>query len=123
MNISHPRLNYRNHRKIAIIDGKTGFVGGFNIGDDYLGRVAEWAPWRDTAIVVNGHAALAMQIRFILDWNYASKEDKIEYDPRYFPEDKAAGDAWLPMQIVSGGPDTYWNPIKESYLKLITLAS
>lgn len=46
LHIRHPRINYRNHRKIAVIDGKTGFIGGFNIGDDYLGRVPEWAPWR-----------------------------------------------------------------------------
>lgn len=123
VNISHPRLNYRNHRKIAIIDGKTGFIGGFNIGDDYLSRVSEWAPWRDTAIQVTGHAVLAMQIRFFLDWNYASKKDRIDYDIRYFPDDQAPEDFWVPMQIVSGGPDTYWNPIKESYLKLITLAT
>ena len=123
MNISHPRLNYRNHRKIAIIDGKVGFIGGFNIGDDYLSRVPEWAPWRDTAVQVTGHAVLAMQIRFFLDWNYAAKEDKVEYAARYFPDEGAMEDTWLPVQIVSGGPDTYWNPIKESYLKLITLAS
>lgn len=123
MNISHPRINYRNHRKIAVIDGKVGFIGGFNIGDDYLSRVPEWAPWRDTAVQVNGHAVLAMQIRFLLDWNYAAKEDKLEYSSRYFPDDGGPSDTWVPIQIVSGGPDTYWNPIKESYMRLITLAS
>jgi cardiolipin synthase len=123
LHIRHPRINYRNHRKIAVIDGKTGFIGGFNIGDDYLGRVPEWAPWRDTAVMVEGHAVFSMQIRFILDWNYASKEDTIEFSPRYFPELNGLAEALLPMQVVSGGPDTYWNPIKESYLKLISLAT
>ncbi|NLV27308.1 MAG: cardiolipin synthase [Methanomicrobiales archaeon] len=123
MNISHPRLNYRNHRKIAIIDGKTGFVGGFNIGDDYLSRIHEWAPWRDTAVQITGHAVLAMQIRFFLDWNYASKDDKIVYDSRYYPEENQPVSSFVPVQIVSGGPDTYWNPVKESYLKLISLAT
>ena len=123
LHIRHPRINYRNHRKIAVIDGKTGFIGGFNIGDDYLGRVPEWAPWRDTAVMVEGHAVFSMQIRFILDWNYASKEDTIDFSSRYFPELNGSAEAPLPMQVVSGGPDTYWNPIKESYLKLISLAT
>jgi len=123
IHITHPRINYRNHRKIAIIDGKTGFIGGFNIGDDYLSRIAEWAPWRDTAVQVDGDSVAAMQIRFFLDWNYAAKEDELIYDHRYFPDRHDSSGTWLPMQIVSGGPDTYWNPIKESYLKLIQLAS
>lgn len=123
LSIAHPRLNYRNHRKIAVIDGKIGFIGGFNIGDDYLSRIPEWAPWRDTAVKVTGHAVIAMQIRFFLDWNYATKGEQISVSPRYFPEEERPVDSFIPMQIVSGGPDTYWNPIKESYLKLISLAS
>lgn len=122
-NISHPRINYRNHRKIAVIDGKTGFIGGFNIGDDYLSRIQQWAPWRDTAVQAWGHSVLTMQIRFFLDWNYASKEEKLEFSPRYFPDSCIGPEERIPMQVVSGGPDTYWNPIKESYLKLISLAN
>lgn len=123
IHITHPRINYRNHRKIAIIDGKTGFIGGFNIGDDYLSRDPTWAPWRDTAVQVDGDAVATMQIRFFLDWNYATKGDEISVESRYFPEHISSPETWLPMQIVSGGPDTYWNPIKESYLKLIQLAA
>lgn len=122
-NFTHPRINYRNHRKIAVIDGKIGFIGGFNIGDDYLSRIAEWAPWRDTAVRIEGHAVLAMQIRFFLDWNYASKKDALEFSPRYFPDSSLSPDSRVPIQVVSGGPDTYWNPIKESYLRLINLAT
>jgi cardiolipin synthase len=122
IHITHPRINYRNHRKIAVIDGKTGFIGGFNIGDDYLSRDPRWAPWRDTAVEVQGDAVAAMQLRFFLDWNYAAKGDEITFDARFFPENTSSPGTWLPMQIVSGGPDTYWNPIKESYLKLIQLA-
>lgn len=123
IHITHPRINYRNHRKIAVIDGKTGFIGGFNIGDDYLSRDPKWAPWRDTAVQVDGDAVAAMQLRFFLDWNYAAKGDEITFETRYFPERTSSSKTWLPMQIVSGGPDTYWNPIKESYLKLIHLAN
>lgn len=124
--IKHPRINYRNHRKIAVIDGKTGFIGGFNIGDDYLSRIPEWAPWRDTAVEIRGISVIAMQIRFLLDWNYANKEDQIEVFRRYFPditEDSTENCGNVPVQIVSGGPDNYWNPIKESYLKMINLAT
>jgi len=123
IHITHPRINYRNHRKIAIIDGKVGFIGGFNIGDDYLSRIAEWAPWRDTAVQVDGQAVMAMQIRFFMDWNYAAKGEEISFSNRYFPDFHPSSEEWLPIQVVSGGPDTYWNPIKESYLKLITLAT
>lgn len=122
-NITHPRINYRNHRKIAIIDGKTGFIGGYNIGDDYLSRIPAWAPWRDAAVQVTGDAVLAMQIRFFLDWNYASKTDKLSYNPKFFPNSSSSTGEEIPIQIVSGGPDTYWNPIKESYLKLINNAT
>ncbi len=122
-NFTHPRINYRNHRKIAVIDGKVGFIGGFNIGDDYLSRIPEWAPWRDTAVRIEGDAVLAMQIRFFLDWNYASKSESLEFSPRYFPDDSGSQNGKIPIQIVSGGPDTYWNPIKESYLRMINLAT
>ncbi len=121
--VSHPRINYRNHRKIAVIDGKVGFIGGFNIGDDYLSRIPEWAPWRDTAVRIEGQAVSAMQIRFFLDWNYAAKGDEVGFDDRYFPDSAGRTDHPVPVQVVSGGPDTFWNPIKESYLKLITLAT
>ena len=123
LNISHPRINYRNHRKIAVIDGKTGFIGGYNIGDDYLSRIPEWAPWRDAAVQTWGHSVLAMQIRFFLDWNYAAKDEALNFSPRYFPDSCIPPDERIPIQIVSGGPDTYWNPIKEAYLKLISLAT
>ncbi|WOF17265.1 cardiolipin synthase [Methanoplanus sp. FWC-SCC4] len=131
ISIRHPRLNYRNHRKIAVIDGKTGFIGGFNIGDDYLSRIPEWAPWRDTAVRIIGDSVILMQIRFFLDWNYANSEnsgEQVEFLERYFPKleesdgKEGTGIRSLPVQIVSGGPDTYWNPVKESYLKMITLA-
>jgi cardiolipin synthase A/B len=113
------RINYRNHRKIAIIDGETAFIGGFNIGDDYLGLDKRWGYWRDAAVRIKGTGAMVAQIRFFLDWNYASK-DKILMDDRYFHESPHLGGTAI--QVVSGGPDTRWNPIKESYLKMINSA-
>ena len=113
------RVNFRNHRKIAVIDGETAFIGGFNIGDDYLGLDKQWGYWRDAAIRFKGTGALIAQIRFYLDWNFASR-DTMEINERYFHESPLPEGSR--MQIVSGGPDTGWNPVKESYLKMINTA-
>lgn len=113
------RINFRNHRKIAVIDGETAFIGGFNIGDDYLGLDERWGYWRDTAVKIEGTGALVAQIRFYLDWNFDS-EDKLGVNERYFHESSLPKASVI--QIVSGGPDTGWNPIKESYLKMISTA-
>ncbi len=112
------RVNYRNHRKIAVIDGVMGFIGGFNIGDTYLGK-GPLGRWRDTAIRISGSGAQMLQFRFFLDWNYTTGENLV-LDGRYFPDPGAPGTT--PVQIVSGGPDTRWNPIKEGYIKLINSA-
>jgi cardiolipin synthase len=112
------RFNYRNHRKIAIIDGKIGFIGGFNIGDEYLGK-GPLGYWRDSHLKIQGTAVSALQVRFILDWNFAAKDD-VKLSSRYFPDHQGYGATAI--QVVSGGPDVRWNPIKEAYLKLITNA-
>ncbi len=115
------RDNYRNHRKIAVIDGKTAYIGGYNVGDDYLGLDPLWGYWRDAAVRIKATAVLAAEIRFFLDWNYAAKGDRQEYDPKYFL--LAAPGPGVPIQVVSGGPDTEFNPVKEEYLKMISLAT
>jgi cardiolipin synthase len=121
LRILNLRYNFRNHRKIAVIDGKIGYVGGFNIGDDYLGKDKVWGYWRDTAVRIEGQAALTCEVRFFLDWNYAAKEDPMEYDHRYFPDTPLT--PGVPIQIVSGGPDTEFNPVKEAYIKMINTAT
>lgn len=109
------RVNFRNHRKLAIIDGKVGYVGGFNIGDEYLGKSNKFGYWRDTHLRVKGDAVKMMQTRFILDWNQASRH-KIEYNDLYF----IGGDYGdVGMQIVSSGPDHEWEQIKYGYIKMI----
>jgi cardiolipin synthase len=110
------RMNFRNHRKIAVIDGTKGFVGGFNIGDEYLGKDPRFGRWRDTHFMVEGAAALSLQVRFFLDWDFAAGE-YVPYGDRYYPEPEPPGDAAI--QVVSSGPDARWNQIKEAYLKLI----
>ena len=113
------QVNYRNHRKLVIIDGDIGYIGGFNIGDEYLGLNKKFGYWRDTHLKILGQAVYAMQTRFILDWNQASSS-KISYEYRLFPEIQATGET--DIQIVSSGPDSEWEQIKFGFLKLINSA-
>ncbi len=114
------RVNYRNHRKIAVIDGTVGFIGGFNIGDEYLGK-GPLGFWRDTALRIEGRGVHLLQLRFFLDWHYVTdRYPGPAPRPHYFPDPGTPGTT--PIQIVSGGPDTRWNPIKEGYIKLINSA-
>lgn len=112
------KINFRNHRKLAIIDGKIGYIGGFNIGDEYLGKNKKFGYWRDNHLRVTGDAVNNMQTRFILDWNQASRND-IFYDARYYAA-VPSGDVGI--QIVSSGPDSDWEQIKNGYIKMILSA-
>lgn len=111
------RLNYRNHRKIVVIDGSAAYIGGFNVGDEYLGKAKKFGYWRDTHLRIEGSAVHPIQTRFLLDWNQASAEKDIEYNEQYFPAIPRKGD--ISMQIVSSGPDSEWEQIKDGYLKMI----
>ncbi|AIC94674.1 cardiolipin synthase [Shouchella lehensis] len=111
------RLNFRNHRKLVNIDGVCGYVGGFNVGDEYLGKKKKFGYWRDTHLRIEGPALAAIQTRFILDWNQAAKEYHISYHSRYFPDIPPNGQS--AMQIVSSGPDSEFEQIKNGYLKMI----
>lgn len=113
----NPRLNYRNHRKIVVIDGRIGYLGGFNVGDEYLGLKKKFGYWRDTHLRIEGSALHPIQTRFILDWNQASANQDIVYNDRYFPIIPQKGS--VSMQIVSSGPDSEWEQIKDGYLKMI----
>ncbi len=111
--------NYRNHRKIIVIDGSVGYCGGYNVGDQYRGR-GPLGYWRDAALRITGADVYELQIRFIQDWNFSTSED-VPFDSIYFPDwKKPPGDSVV--QEVSSGPDTPREHIKEAYLKLISLA-
>lgn len=112
------KINHRNHRKLTIIDGKIGYIGGFNIGDEYLGKNKKFGYWRDTHLRILGSAVNHMQTRFILDWNQASRHD-ILYDDRFYAA-VSAGD--VGMQIVTSGPDSEWQQIKNGFIKMIMSA-
>lgn len=113
----NPRLNYRNHRKIVIVDGRIGYIGGFNVGDEYLGLSQKFGYWRDTHLRIEGSAVHPLQTRFILDWTQASEAHEIQYADRYFPVIPQKGN--VAVQIVSSGPDSEWEQIKDGYLKMI----
>ncbi|WP_141433736.1 cardiolipin synthase [Bacillus sp. 03113] len=114
------RFNFRNHRKLSIIDGKIGYVGGFNVGDEYLGLSPKFGYWRDTHLRIEGSAVHAIQTRFILDWNQASHRHDIHYSKDYFPDIQSNGQ--IGMQIVTSGPDSEWEQIKNGYIKMISSA-
>ena len=115
-------MNFRDHRKIVVIDNKVAFVGGFNVGDEYLGKDKKFGYWRDTHIKFKGSAVKDLNLRFLADWRYATKE---EVDLSHVLEisDENIGEPNTGMQIVSSGPnlsDRY--EIKLAYLKMIQRA-
>ncbi|WP_251942647.1 cardiolipin synthase [Staphylococcus sp. Marseille-Q5304] len=114
------RMNNRNHRKVVIIDGHIGYVGGFNVGEEYLGLKKKFGYWRDTHLRIVGDAVNALQLRFMLDWNSQSSREDIKYEDRYFPDVKSGGTKGV--QIASSGPDETWEQIKYGYLKMIASA-
>ena len=112
------RMNYRNHRKIVVIDNNVAYVGGFNIGKEYIGLDEKFGYWRDTHLRIEGSAIITLNTRFLLDWNYAAKENLFIND-RYFglPERKHEGGC--EMQIISSGPDSRMENIRDNYVRLI----
>lgn len=117
------RLNFRDHRKIVTIDGRIGYVGGFNIGDQYLGRKEKFGHWRDTHLRIVGSGVFSLQARFMLDWNATDKDhpfNDYQIDHRYFPLTQVKGET--SMQIVSSGPDSDLQQIKMGYMRLIQTA-
>lgn len=116
------RINFRLHRKVVVIDGQIGYVGGYNVGDQYLGESKKFGFWRDTHLRIVGQAAIELQTRFITDWNAtAKKKDLIgREEPLFFKHQKDSINS--PIQIVSSGPDEERDQIKDGYLKMFALA-
>ena len=112
------KINYRNHRKIIVVDGKIGFVGGLNIADRYIDGTRELGPWRDTHLKLEGDAVQSLQTVFITDWYFVTK-NYLQGD-RYFPPHLVKNQ--LLVQITSSGPDSDWSNIMQSYFTAITTA-
>jgi cardiolipin synthase len=82
------QINFRNHRKIVLIDGHTAYVGGLNVGDEYLGQHPKLGPWRDTHVEVSGPCVQAIQFAFLEDWFWATGDvPELEWDPHPAPKD------------------------------------
>ena len=115
------KMNYRNHRKIAIIDGKIGYVGGLNISDNYNNAVKRKNKpfWRDTHLRMEGEAVKSLQIHFLMTWDFVSNE-KFKVTKTYFPETSIENEA--PVQIAASGPDTDWANIMEAIFTAILTA-
>lgn len=113
------KLNYRNHRKLVTIDGRVGYIGGFNIGREYLGRKKKFGYWRDTHLRFTGGCVRDIDTRFLLDWRTASGENVPLAAAWYEP---AESDGNIGVQIVSSGPDSSKEEIKRAYMKMITTA-
>ena len=121
------QANYRMHRKLVIIDGQIAYTGGINIGDDYLGMDPKVKPWRDTSVKITGPAVMALQLRFLTDWNYLDKQapKRTRYSNwagnrenllNYFKAPENKGEVGI--QVLSSGPDTKYTLIKDSYVKM-----
>ena len=114
------RVNYRNHRQSVIIDGKIGYVGGVNIGKEYIGLDPKFGHWRDTHLRIRGTAVIPLLIRYILDWNYAARENLFAGSDYVTYPDKPCGNTKI--QIISSGPDSALQTIRDNYLRLINKA-
>lgn len=115
---THVRLNYRNHRKITVVDGVTGYVGGMNIGVEYLGRHKRLTPWRDTHLRLTGSSVSFLQQRFLMDWmSVSERELSPEEMEACLPGPENTG--CVGVQIASSGPDTDTKPIKNALLEMI----
>ena len=117
-------INHRNHRKMVIIDGKIGYLGGMNIGKEYANEDKRITPWCDKHIRIEGSAVISMQIQFFLDYLFVSNE-KIKWEDsnefkKYYKLDNKKGNKM--MQIVSSGPDYKESNIRNNYLKMINNA-
>jgi cardiolipin synthase len=115
------KVNYRNHRKITVIDGKVGFVGGMNVADRYKdgNKLFKW--WRDTHMRVIGDAAQSLQYQFLLDWYFVTKQLLIDQkNSTCFPDSESIGNA--KVQIAASGPDSDWANIMQAYFAAISKA-
>lgn len=114
----HLRMNYRNHRKIVVIDNRIAYVGGFNVAKEYVGLEEKFGYWRDTHLRIEGSAVLGLSVRFLLDWNYAAGENL--FAKQKYVNGYASGKReFCGIQIISSGPDSLAPTIRDNYVRLI----
>jgi len=113
------KLNYRDHRKIVVIDGTLGYLGGVNVSDDYVNPCKK-GYWRDTHLRIEGNAIKSLQSHFLLNWNFVSGQEIKIIDP-FFPEMENRGE--VAVQIAASGPDSSWPHIMEAIFTAINCAN
>lgn len=111
------KVNYRNHRKIVVIDGRIGFIGGMNLAERYM-RGFSWGIWRDTHILLEGKAVHGLQTTFLLDWYFVDRT--LVTSSRYFPKLDAYGSSLV--QIVTSEPIGPWKEIMQGLTQAISAA-
>lgn len=112
-------LNYRNHRKIVIIDNKFGYIGGFNIAKEYLGFKKKFGYWRDTHLRIVGNSVQDLKAIFLMDWS-VERGEKPDFDEIDFYSENTESN--IAVQIVMSGPDSVKEQIKRSMMRMITFA-
>ncbi len=124
-------ISYRNHRKIAVIDGQVGYTGGMNIGQEHIDGGPTFDRWRDTQVRLEGEAAAVLQTVFLVDWYNATGEDLFAADrfpslgngaPHAEAGETDTGDGRVPVQILTSGPDSEWRAIRQLYFAMIMSA-
>ncbi len=113
-----PFSNYRNHRKVLVVDGLVGYVGGMNLAERYLIGI-NGGVWRDTHVRIEGPAVTELQTTFLTDWQFAG--DEWIHDKVYYPEQACAGN--LMMQVVTSNPTSEWRVMDLSYSEIIYRAT
>jgi cardiolipin synthase len=113
-------ISYRNHRKITVIDGRIGYTGGLNMGEEHLTGMGVFKAWRDTHVRITGEAVRALQGAFVSDWFQATREKVL--DPALFPPVTEPTED-TPVQIISSGPDSKHEAIRQLYFYMIASAS
>lgn len=111
------RINWRNHRKLCVIDGRVGYMGGMNIADRYIDGGRKFASWRDTHVRVTGPVVAALQYTFAVDWHFMGQpliEEPVQPEP--------AGHSQVAAHIVTSGPTSPWSSIELMFHKVISSA-
>lgn len=113
-------LNYRNHRKIVVVDGKVGFTGGVNISDKYIANKDELGRWRDVHTKIEGPLVNRLHQVFLEDFSYAKNEGDNLFSEKYLPKPEKKGDAFA--QIISSGPDSKFPGVMMQYMGMMNAA-
>ncbi|MGL4567853.1 MAG: cardiolipin synthase, partial [Fusobacteriaceae bacterium] len=116
LKIANIRANYRDHRKISIIDGKIGYIGGFNIANEYIGK-GNLGKWRDTAVRITGCTVNEIEKEFSLSWNFIQKDSKENFLYPNFRNESSPNENYA--QLVSSGPNFQLHTARDNFLKLV----